>query len=268
MAIYHLSTQVVKRSEGLSVVAGAAYRAGAQLTDERTGITHDYTRKPHVDGSMIYLPAQAPRKFTDRETLWNAVEQKEKRGDAQLAREINIAIPKELTIAQMQTLVEDYVQQQFVDEGMIADVCYHDLHRHNPHCHILLTMRDITAEGFGNKNRAWNNKQVLQQWRQSWTYHANDALAQAGHHARIDHRTLKAQGIDREPEQHLGQVVNYMVQRGDVPRRGIKTMLQRIRKELQALKVDVIRLMRAGRGQQNTTPALLNESTHSPTLNQ
>ena len=257
MAIYHLSSQIIKRSAGRSSVAAAAYRAAAKLTDQRTGLDHDYTRKRHVDDAVIYLPATAPSAYADRATLWNAVEKKENRKDSQTAREIDVAIPVELTQPQMKNLVAGFVKQQFVDEGMIADVCYHHLDGTNPHCHIMLTMREVTKDGFGKKNRDWNDKKRLQQWRRAWESHANHALAQSGSKATIDHRTLKAQGIDRAPEKHLGTEVNQMIKRGEIPDRAVPTMLKRLRQQLKDVQNEIKRLMntvrnrhgqRSGRG--------------------
>lgn len=151
MAIYHLSSQIIKRAKGRSAVAASAYRAGVKLLDERTGLTHDYSRKAGCNEAIILAPEHAPEWMLTRETLWNGVELKESRKDAQVAREIDIALPVELPPHKMKVLVKDYVKTQFVDSGMIADVAYHHLGGHNPHCHIMLTMRDIMGNGFGLK---------------------------------------------------------------------------------------------------------------------
>ena len=204
MAIYHHSASVVKRSSGKSAVAAAAYRSGEKIEDKRTGITHDYTRKTGVDRSEIITPAMPTIDkswLTDRAKLWNRVEATEKRHDAQLAREINIAIPTELERHQQIALVREYVQSNYITRGMVADVNFHDLQSNNPHAHIMLTMRDlIVADGqvtFGNKNRDWNSKNLLIEQRQSWETLANQYLAAAGHeHIRIDCRSLAEQGIE------------------------------------------------------------------------
>ncbi|MBW4473952.1 MAG: MobA/MobL family protein [Stenomitos rutilans HA7619-LM2] len=213
MAIYHLSVSKIKRSAGRTATGAAAYRAAQEIHDERTGLTHDYTRKRGVYATEILVPSDAPIWMRDRARLWNGVEHAEKRKDAELAREIDIALPIELTHDQKMELVRQYVQEQFTSKGMIADIAYHDLHKKNPHAHVLLTLREIRADGFGNKNRSWNEKALLQQWREAWSQHTNCALEQAAHEARIDHRSLEEQGVERLPQIHLGAKVNKMLKR-------------------------------------------------------
>jgi Ti-type conjugative transfer relaxase TraA len=202
--IYHLSVKVVSRGKGQSVVASAAYRASEALHDERYGLTHDYTRKQGVEHSEILLPEGAPQWMADRQTLWNAVEQTEKRKDSQLARELEIGLPIELTHDENVALTRDYVQKHFVSKGMVADFSIHEDDPGNPHAHVLLTMREVTPEGFGAKVRSWNAKADLLQWREAWAEAANEHLAQAGHNVRIDHRTLEAQNIELEPSRKIG----------------------------------------------------------------
>ena len=129
MAIYHFSVQIISRSQGRNSVAAAAYRSAEKLVDERTRQTYDFTRKNDVVESAILLPKEAPQWMADREKLWNAVEQTEKRKDAQLAREINIALPRELTPEQNGTLLKTFVQKEWVDKGMVADVAFHRGHK-------------------------------------------------------------------------------------------------------------------------------------------
>lgn len=196
MAIFHLSAQTIGRSSGRSSVAACAYRHGARMIDERTGLVHDYTRKAGVAETMMLLPEGAPEWASDPAQLWNRVEVGEKRKDAQTAREINIALPVELNPEQRRALVLDYCREQFTDAGMVADVAFHDADTGNPHVHIMLTMRRFDGDGFGPKAREWNEKQTLEQWRGQWAEHTNRALELAGHEARIDHRTLEAQAVD------------------------------------------------------------------------
>jgi len=209
MAIYHLSAKTFSRSNGHSAVAAASYRSAEKLHDERTGKTHDYTRKQRVLHTEIITSASAPSWSTDRERLWNAVETSEKRKDSQVAREIEVALPRELNLSQNTDLVKEFVQKQFVDIGMIADISLHESEAKdgetNPHAHIMLTMREITLEGFGKKNRDWNSKEMLKLWRESWQESVNKHLEDAGEDERIDHRTLEAQGIERTPQIHLGK---------------------------------------------------------------
>ena len=181
MAIYHLSGSVISRSQGRSAVAAAAYRSGEKLVDVREGITYDYTKKQDVVYSEIFLPEHAPESFKNRETLWNAVELCEKRKDAQLAREFTISLPREFTIEQNKALITEFVTHEFVSKGMIADVCFHndvmkDGNR-QPHAHVMLTLREVNEDGFGKKVRDWNNKELLLQWRESWSNSVNHHLA-------------------------------------------------------------------------------------------
>ena len=193
MATYHFNAQVVSRSCGASAVAGAAYRSGECLTDERTGEKHDHTARDDLDATEILAPRESPDWAQDRARLWNAVEQAERRVDAQVAREIRVAIPRELQPEDGRALVRDYAQRSFVDRGMVADIAFHGGESKNPHAHIMLTTRTLTPEGFGQKNREWNKKAHVTTWRKDWADSANRALAQHGHAERIDHRTLAAQ---------------------------------------------------------------------------
>ena len=220
MAIYHFSTKIIKRSAGRSATAAAAYRSGAKIVDERTGLAHDYSRKSDVYLTSILAPENAPT--MTRSELWNLVETSEKRKDSQVAREIEVALPRELTATQMNVLINEYAHSQFVSRGMIADVAIHNATGDTPHAHILLTTREITADGFGQKNRDWNQKDLVKTWREEWEKHANQALEKAGHKARIDHRTLEAQGIERIPQIKLGPNVIEMERRGIKTDRGEK----------------------------------------------
>jgi len=204
VAIYHLSAKVISRAKGQSVVAAAAYRASESLEDERYGVTHDYTRKEGVEHSEILLPDGAPGWMADRQRLWNRVEATERRKDAQLARELEIGLPLELTHEENVELVRDYVRQNFVARGMVVDLSVHEDDPNNPHAHVLLTMREVTAEGFGRKVRSWNAKADLLKSREAWAESANEHLARAGHAIRIDHRTLEAQGSGLEPGRKIG----------------------------------------------------------------
>jgi MobA/MobL family len=227
MAIYHHSASVIKRSSGKSAVAGAAYRAGENIEDLRTGLTHDYTKKTGVNHSEIIIPNTPTADnswLKDRAQLWNRVEVFEKRYDAQVAREINIAIPTELDRNEQIALVREYVKTNYVERGMVADVNFHDLESNNPHVHIMLTMRDlIVADGrveFGNKNREWNSKDLLIEQRQSWETLTNKYLAAAGYDIRIDCRSLAEQQIERIPQIHLGKNVTAMRAKGISTERG------------------------------------------------
>ena len=238
MAIYHYSVSVISRSSGKSATAAAAYRAGEKIHDLRTGLTFDYTRKTGVDDSEIIAPENAPNWVKDRSLLWNEIERVEKRKDAQLAREIDVALPVELDKEQSQVLVRKFVEDQFVDKGMIADVAFHHLNSHNPHAHIMLTMRDITEEGFGKKNRSWNDRELLKTQREVWAKYTNSVLEITGQQERIDHRTLEAQGINRIPQIHLGPNVAAMRKRGISTAKGDEyDAIAAANQELEALEI-------------------------------
>jgi Ti-type conjugative transfer relaxase TraA len=204
LAIYHLTAKVISRARGQSVTAVAAYRSGSALRDERYGLTHNYTRHRRVEHAEIMSPGGAPAWVQDRETLWNRVEAGERRKDSQLARAIELSLPVELSIAQSVALLRDYIAQEFVSKGMVADFCVRRKTPENPHAHILLTLREATPTGFGPKVRQWNRKTNLLEWRSAWAERANQHLARAGHAVRIDHRTLEAQQIELAPGRNMG----------------------------------------------------------------
>lgn len=147
MAIYHCSIKIIGRSDGKSAVASSAYRSGEKLTDDRTGLIHDFTKKRGVVFTEVSLPAHAPPEYADRNVLWNAVEKIEKKSNAQLAREIEVALPKELSRECQIEIVRRYVQENFISVGMCADWALHDKSNGNPHAHIMLTMRGIKPDG-------------------------------------------------------------------------------------------------------------------------
>lgn len=252
MAIFHLSAKVIGRSGGRSSVAAAAYRSAGRLRDERQGVEHDYSRKGGVVHTEIMAPKDAPDWMRDRDQLWNAVEAVEKRRDAQLAREIEVALPRELGRVERLELLRGFVQREFVDRGMIADLAVHEGKARDgqgqPHAHVMLTLRELTGDGFGKKDRAWNAPDLLVGWREAWARDANAALERAGRSERIDHRTLDAQREDaerkaerareagqgdlaldyekkvvelnREPEPKLGPSANAQEKRGIATERG------------------------------------------------
>lgn len=242
MADYRLHASIISRSEGKSAVAAAAYRAGERILDERTGVVKDYTRKRGILHTMILTPENAPVWMQEREQLWNGVELREdrstKRGTAQLAREIQLSLPHELAHEQRIELVRDFVKKEFVDHGVVADIAIHAPPRggddRNHHAHILLTLRDIGPEGFGKKARLWEQQdgagkrkpwkqfetERLVEWRRLWSVYENRALERYGFDAQVDHRSLKDQGIDREPTTHVGPDANEMERRGIPTDRG------------------------------------------------
>jgi len=197
MAIYHLRASVISRSKGRSATAAAAYRSGAEIEDRRTGLSFDYSAKRGVEHTEILAPDHAPEWVSDRSELWNRVEESETRKNSQVAREVRVALPDELSHDERVELVREFCQEAFVKRGMVADIAIHapgsEGDDRNHHAHIMLTTREIDAEGFTTKNRDWNGKDVLEGWRLSWAEVSNDALERSGLDDRIDHRTLEAQ---------------------------------------------------------------------------
>ena len=248
IAIYHCSIKIVSRGKGKSAVAAAAYRSGEKLTNEWDGLTHDYTKKGGVVHSEILLPAHAPPAFSDRSTLWNSVELSEKSNNAQLAREVEIALPVELSREEQTRLVREYCSSQFVSKGMIADFNLHDTGGGNPHAHILLTMRPLDEKGAwlpkskkkyvldenGEKIRLpsgryktrkvdlvdWNNRENAEVWRRAWADLANEFLERNDCPERIDHRSYERQGIEQIPTVHVGVSATQMEKKGIVTERG------------------------------------------------
>jgi Ti-type conjugative transfer relaxase TraA len=235
MAIYHLQVKVIGRNAGRSAIAAAAYRAGEALHDAELGRTFNYLSKPGVIYSEIMLPAGAPGRWKDRETLWNEVAardpqanddrrvpndpdapKRKQRREKQLAREMELALPRELSQAEAIALARDFVIEQFVSSGMVADLNVHWGHSADgeaqPHAHIMLTMRRVApgpdgqpeAGTFGLKERSWNDKALLLSWRTRWAELVNARLAEAGFDASIDHRSNAARGIDLEPQHKIG----------------------------------------------------------------
>lgn len=213
MAIYHLSIQTISRGQGKSCIASSAYRAGEKLKDEKQGLIHDYTKKQGVE-SEILAPSNSPSWVYDREKLWNEVDKSETRCNSRTAREINVALPIELSREQQKEVARAYVKENFVDKGMVADLCFHFNDSSNPHFHVMLTTRDIDDNGFTKKNRDWDKKENATIWREQWANHANKALEKLGFEERVDHRSYKNQGIDQSPTIHLGKTSSEMEKKG------------------------------------------------------
>ncbi|NPV22123.1 Ti-type conjugative transfer relaxase TraA [Bradyrhizobium aeschynomenes] len=224
MAIYHLHVKVIGRKAGSSAVASAAYRSASRLRDERLGREQDFSAKRGVVHSEVMLPENAPHAWGDRERLWNDVEAFEVRKDAQLAREVEFAIPREMNEAQGIELARDFVRGEFVGLGMVADLNVHwdrdEDGMPKPHAHVMLTMRVVDENGFGKKVRDWNRTEMVERWRKRWAEFANERLAELDIDAQIDHRSLEAQGIALEPQSQIGAPAKRIEVRGIADERG------------------------------------------------
>jgi len=246
----------------MSAVGASAYRSGEILKNEYDGITHDFTRKRGIVHTEVLLPPHAPPDFTDRSTLWNAVEKIEKSKNSQLAREIEVALPVELDREKQIQLVREYVQENFVSVGMCADIAVHDKKTGNPHAHIMLTMRPLEQSGeWGAKSKKeyildkngqrvklkngsfktrkvdltdWNDKGKAEVWRQAWADVTNKYLAEQNIPQRIDHRSYERQGIEQIPTVHMGVAATQMERKGIVTEKGEKNRL--IREQNRLLK--------------------------------
>ena len=238
MALFRLEAKVFSRAKrGRSVIAAAAYRAGTKLKDEIRDKIFDYARRSKgVIQTTIKAPEGAPAWALDSSQLWNKVEAGEKRVDAQLAREFILAVPPELSAdLQFQTAVA-WAQKELVASGMVAEVSLHHTKTgKNPHVHILCTMRKLEGDAFTTKKvREWNDVGLLVKQRQSWADAVNDALEKAGRSERVDHRSLKDRGIDREPEPKIGVAATAMKRKGieDDPERFQQVRLVKLMNEL------------------------------------
>ena len=204
MAIYHLSVKIISRAQGRSAVAAAAYRSASRLHEQHTGLWHDFSRKQAVVARGIMLPAGASAWMRERAKLWNGVEAREARKDAQLARDVCLALPQELSLSEQEDLLRSYVQEHFVRRGMVADYAIHHDNPQNPHAHVMLTMRVVEGGKFGLKEPAWNAKARLLDWRQGWAESSNRALALAGFDVAIDARSYAEQGLGIAPGIKIG----------------------------------------------------------------
>ena len=272
MAIYHLSIKIISRGKGKSAVAAAAYRAAEKITNEYDGQTHDYTRKGGVVHTEILLPDNAPPEYQDRAILWNAVERIEKAKNSQLAREIEISLPKELTMEQNLSLVREYVNQHFVEKGICADVAIHDAGDGKYHAHVLLTMRPFNEDGtWGDKQKKeylldkdgnkiydpkkrqykcksipttdWNEQSNAEVWRAAWEEAANRHLEKHNHAERINHKSYERQGLDIIPSIKLGVAAFQMEKRGIRTDRGnINRDIEVSNQKLRQLKARLTKL--------------------------
>jgi hypothetical protein len=272
MSIYHCRAKPISRAKGRSAVACAAYRSGDRLQDDYYGKIHDYTRKSGIVHSEVLLCQNAPREWTNRAALWNAVEKVEKNVKAQLAREYELALPKELSREVNIEIVRKYVQKVFVDKGMCADIAIHDPDKgnQNPHAHVMLTMRPILSDGrwgqkqsknyFYDKNGQrqydpvkktyrcgtvkttdWDDVEFLQNARAAWEIAVNEIIVPLGIEP-IDHRSYKDQGKDLLPTVHLGTTAHRMEQKG------IRTELGDINRRIRARNRRVLEIERQMKG--------------------
>lgn len=232
MAIFHMSFSNISAGKGRSAIASAAYRSGKKLFDQKEGRSYFYARSVMPE-SFILTPKNAPEWASDRERLWNEVERKDRRANSRYAKEFNVALPVELSEDEQKELLTKYVQENFVDEGMVADVAIHRDHPDNPHAHVMLTNRPFNPDGTwglkskrenildenGNKTYTgnsrfprsrkvwlvdWDKKEKITEWRHNWAVSVNQVLEQKNIPDRISEKSFENQGIDEVPTQHEG----------------------------------------------------------------
>jgi MobA/MobL family len=236
------------RQEGQSSIATAAYNSRQELHDERTGETKDYTRKDGVIFSGIFLPKDAPEWARDRAQLWNKAEAAEHRKDSTIARNYIIALPHELTDDQRRYAIQDFIKENFTRKGYAADLSIHAPDKNgdqrNYHAHILVTDRHLEPDGFAadkseRQLKSSERKAELQTLKESWEKHGNRHLERHGFEPNLDHRSLKAQGIDREPTKHKGPDVCAMEKRGIETDKGERARnIEARNAELKSLKLE------------------------------
>ena len=274
MALFHFTADQISRGGGQSSVASAAYRAGEKLTDEYYGQIHDYTRKQGVIMNEIILPAHAPERLADRETLWNEVEKIEKNPKAQLAYTFDFALQNELSMDENIRIAKEFIAENFISRGMIVDMAVHEPSREpgdipNPHVHVMVPMRPLKENGKWGykqhreyvldengdriknekgeyvfnavKNNDWGDPETLKEWRANWAKKVNEAFEKHGISARVDHRSYIEQGLDILPQIHEGPVVRAMEKKGIKTEKGdwnrfIKAINNAIRRILGKLK--------------------------------
>lgn len=235
MAIYHLSMKIISRGNQQNAVASAAYRSGEKLVDVQTGEIKNYPREVQPQ-THILAPTNAPAWAYDRQTLWNKVEKVEKRVNSRLARELEIALPVELNHEQQTKLIKEFIQDNCVNKGMIADISIHRDHEENPHAHVMLTTREISKYGFLEKNRDWNHVSYLNSVRKNWAELTNEYLKENGITEEIDHRSFKERGLELLPTKHLGVEAHAM------EKQGIKTDKGNRNRQIKAYNEKIISL--------------------------
>ncbi len=255
MAIFHMTAKVISRGKGQSAIAAAAYRSGERLRDEQAGEQKFYTaRAERIEFTDILVPSDAPEWAHDRNQLWNNAERAERRKDAQLAREIEVALPHELSLEQRIWLVKDFGREAFTRKGFAVDLALHapdpKADERNHHAHLMITRRTIGPDGF-SRTKDWKfDKTQLAGWREHWARLMNRHLERHGHEARVDHRSLKEQGVDREPGIHLGYAASGMEQRGARSDRGdeLRAVHERndVRAEMREIDGELLELTRSG----------------------
>lgn len=224
MANYHLHTKVISRAKNKSALAAAAYRSAENLFSEvDQKMKRSRKNKEKIRHKEIFTPEDAPGWASDRASLWNGVELHEhhfnrKRKTARLAREVEASLPRELDMQTNIQLARDFVHEQFVSLGMVADLAVHEGiasdGQPNVHFHVMLTLRDISENGFGDINRDWNRKVLLRTWREAWQEKVNAALEQAGSSARVSHESYEARDINKTPQPKIGHTAAAMEARG------------------------------------------------------
>ena len=276
MSLFHLSAKIIKRSQGASAVAAAAYRSAEKIYNQYDDVLYDYSRKSGVSYTEIMLPDNAPEKYKNRAVLWNAVEKVEKNKNSQLSRQIEVALQNEFSPEEQIRILKEYVRENFVNQGMCADIAVHNKGDGNPHAHIMLTMRSIDKNGQwmdkkkkdyildknGNKQydpikktykhktiniNDWDNKENMEKWRESWAIINNREFERMGIDERIYHESYEKRGVFQIPTIHLGVQASALEKMsidsdlGDINRE-IKKSNMAFNRELEAIEAEILEL--------------------------
>lgn len=246
--MFHFSARVYSRSGGHSSVASSAYVSRSSLYDRRRGVTYDYSYKNDLSASFILSPASAPDWVSDRERLWNEVERLEKRSDAQLFRGITLAFPRAFSSEIAEMVLLKFSNSQFVDAGMIVDANVHGVGGENPHAHLMITLRSISTDGFGLKERGWNAAGNVTRWRQAWADVCNKELDEMGlSHLHISPLSYKARGIKKLPQRHAGYVGMKNLEVDEIDYDNAQIAIDRLRIELEEIQKEIDGVLAARR---------------------
>lgn len=276
MVLYSCNVSNIKRGTGASSVAKIAYNSRSRLEDVRTGNTYDYSRKKDLGFSQIIAPHDAPDWVKDRQQLWAENELANKRRDARVAKEILVALPRELDTNEQLHLVRKFVTENLTPLGVVADINAHELDpsllpsherdRWNPHCHILISTQHLESGSFGKKITQLNQKDFVLQIRKAWAETTNSALEAAGINERVDHRSYRVRGINRIPQIHLGHRVWAMKEKGIATDRG--ELYQEIEERNQEIETITKSVSNAIESAQATRQKLAPEPDREPEIAQ
>lgn len=256
--MFHLNTRIYSRSHGHSSVAHSAYCSRSSMYDRRRGVVYDYSYKCDLDLSFVHAPEISPSWIYDRNALWNEVERLEKRPDSQLFRGITLAFPKVFRKDIAGDVLLRFVDSEFVSEGMVVDSNIHGVGGGNPHAHLMITLRSISKDGFGLKNRKWNALGNVTKWRQSWAEACNCQLDKMGlSHLHISPLSHAARGICKNPQVHAGHSGMKKLMDGEIDEYNAQIEIDRLRKEMDRCQSEIDLIFAKQRRRMRTSPRII-----------